>query len=62
MFIEFVLGGKHHDGLGKRFLSLNAYFTHQQYLDSYLSFLSLNVLIYKKGTNSTFWGSCEDVE
>lgn len=50
MFFEFILGGKQRDGLGKRFLSLNADFTtHQQYLGSSLSSLSLNVPIYKKG-------------
>lgn len=50
MVFEFILGGKQRDGLGKRFLSLNADFTtHQQYLGSYISSLSLSVPIYKKG-------------
>lgn len=50
MFIEFLLGGRQHGGVGKRFLSLNACFTtHQQYLGSYLSTLSFNFPISKKG-------------
>lgn len=56
MLIEFLPGGRQHDGLGKRFLCLNAGLTtHQQYLGSYLSSLSFNIPIYKKGKNNTYF-------
>lgn len=64
MFIEFLLGGRQHDGVGKRFLSLNASFTtHWQFLGSDLSTLSLSFPIHKKGiTILTSEASCEDME
>lgn len=50
MFIEFLLGGRQHGSVGKKFLSLNACFTtHQRYLSIYLPTLSLNFPISKKG-------------
>lgn len=50
MFVEFLLGGGQHGSVGKKFLSLNACFTtHQQYLGSYLSTLSLNFSLSQKG-------------